>query len=276
MKLIKSFIILTFVLVICSSAQKEDQRIVSLGPSVTSQLQLLGAEDRIVGATSYCQIDSSKDCARIGSLLEVNIEKIVELKPDVVFAVGLTPGKVIKKLTKLGLKVEMIDDPANFSILCENLKTIATICDFEDKAKTIILKANLKLDSLRNAVSKLEKKTVLLQLGVNPVYATTKGTLGDQLIEFSGGKNAFNLEKNGAISSEEVLYQNPDVIVITDMGMSAKKEKVRWESFEDLKATQDSSVFIIDSHSVCSPNVPEFVETVVYMSGLIHKVTNKE
>lgn len=256
-------------------AQKEDQRIVSLGPSVTSQLQLLGAEDRIVGATIYCKIDSTKKCEKIGTLLEINVERIVELEPDVVFAVGLTPKKIIKKLSKLGIKVVMIDDPENFSILCENLRTIATICDFEDKARTIIFKAELKLDSLRNAVEKLEKKTVLLQLGVNPVYATTKGTLGDQLIEFAGGKNAFNLEKNGAISSEEVLYQNPDVIVITDMGMSAKKEKERWESFPDLSAVKNNSIFIIDSHSVCSPNVPLFVETVVYMSSLIHKVDNK-
>ncbi len=273
MKLLKSITIIISAFILTAFAQKEDQRIVSLGPSVTSQLQLLGAEDRIVGSTIYCNIDSTKKCEEIGSLLEINIEKIVELKPDIVFAVGLTPKKTIKKLGKLGINVVMIDDPANFTILCNNLRTIAEICDFEDKARTIIFKAELKLDSLRNVVEKLEKKTVLLQLGVNPVYATTKGTLGDQLIEFAGGKNAFNLEKSGTISSEEVVYQNPDVIVITDMGLSAEKEKKRWESFEDLKAAQNKSIYIIDSHSVCSPNVPLFVETVVYMSSLIHKNT---
>lgn len=275
MNKIKLIIIAIVALLIQVYGQKEDQRIVSLGPSVTSQLQLLGADDRIVGATNYCQIDSTKKCEKVGSLLEVNIEKIVELKPDIVFAVGLTPKKTLKKMKKLGINYKVIDDPANFSVLCENLRTIATVCDFEDKARTIILKAELKLDSLRNAVEKLEKKSVLLQLGVNPVYAVKKGTLGDQLIEFAGGVNAFNLEKSGAISSEEVIYQNPDVIVITDMGISAKKEKERWETFKDLRAVKNSSVHIIDSHSVCSPNVPLFVETVVYMSSLIHKIEMK-
>ena len=120
-------------------------------------------------------------------------------------------------------------------------------------------------------VENKKKKTVLLQLGVNPVYSTIKNTLGNQLIEFAGGQNVFNLTGNGAVTREDVILKNPDVIIITNMGIVSTDEKKRWENFGEITAVKDRAIYLVDSHAVCSPDPLIFVKTVINISKLIFK-----
>jgi len=60
------------------------QRIVSLTPSITESLYLLGEKDNIIGITTFCK-KVSKNQKIVGTYLEPNIEEIVKLNPDIVF-----------------------------------------------------------------------------------------------------------------------------------------------------------------------------------------------
>jgi len=63
------------------------QRIISLGPSLTEELFLLGVQDKIVGVTTYCQRPPEvKAKKKVGTVVEVNVERIMSLKPDLVLA----------------------------------------------------------------------------------------------------------------------------------------------------------------------------------------------
>src|SRR5574341_644105 len=104
------------------NAAEVPQRIVSLAPSVTEGIFFLGAGDRIVGDTIYCdRPPEAKKKIKIGSLLEPDIEKVMSLNPDLVLATdnGNDP-QVLKKLTGVGLTVAVIPASSNFSDLCKN------------------------------------------------------------------------------------------------------------------------------------------------------------
>ncbi|MCI5128976.1 MAG: ABC transporter substrate-binding protein, partial [Candidatus Electrothrix sp. AUS3] len=63
------------------------QRIVSLGPINTENIYLLGAEDRLVGNTNYCvRPEAAKSKEKIGSVMQISIEKILSLRPDLILA----------------------------------------------------------------------------------------------------------------------------------------------------------------------------------------------
>ena len=97
----KRFILLAIVLclsvlVSCSGHRRGTQtestvRIVSLAPSVTHTLQQMGLDASVVGRTSYCPAPLPGNSSRIiGNVLEVNIEEILLLRPDIVFCMAFT------------------------------------------------------------------------------------------------------------------------------------------------------------------------------------------
>ncbi len=101
-------IILT-ILVLTSLIFSAPKRVVSLGPIVTKQLYLLGLTDEVVGNSQYCiEPKGVKKAVKVGSVIKSNIETIVTLEPEIVFATGLSDPSQIEKLKNLGIRVETI------------------------------------------------------------------------------------------------------------------------------------------------------------------------
>jgi iron complex transport system substrate-binding protein len=84
------------------------QRVVSLVPSVTDSLIQLGAGDALVGITEYCPqpADAAKPPSRVGGTRTVEIDRVVDLKPDLVIAnQEENPREVVEALEEAGLQV---------------------------------------------------------------------------------------------------------------------------------------------------------------------------
>lgn len=84
------------------------KRIVTLAPSFTQSIYYLGAQDNLVGCTSYCDVAKDDNKEIVASAIKANIEKIISLKPDLVLASGLTNPKDTELLRKMGIKVEVL------------------------------------------------------------------------------------------------------------------------------------------------------------------------
>ncbi|MCI5149258.1 MAG: ABC transporter substrate-binding protein, partial [Candidatus Electrothrix sp. MAN1_4] len=81
------------------------QRIVSLGPINTENIYLLGAQDRLVGNTSYCvRPEAARGKIKVGSVMQFSLEKNLSLRPDLILATGLTSPTQIRKFEELGLR----------------------------------------------------------------------------------------------------------------------------------------------------------------------------
>jgi ABC-type hemin transport system substrate-binding protein len=87
------------------------KRVISLAPSITENLYLIGAQNKLVGCTSFCTQAIADGKEQIGSTVDVNIEKILILKPDLVLGMLLTKPQDIETLKRLGIKVEVISTP---------------------------------------------------------------------------------------------------------------------------------------------------------------------
>lgn len=84
------------------SANCYGARIISTAPALSEMVALLGYESSLVGVTPYCQ--DGKSAAKIGTALELNYEKVIALKPDIVLLQENTKGKVSADLKRLGIK----------------------------------------------------------------------------------------------------------------------------------------------------------------------------
>jgi iron complex transport system substrate-binding protein len=203
-------------------------RIVSLSPTVTKMLYQLNAQKSIVGCTSYCEVDKSDNIPIIASVVDVNIEKTLLLKPTIVFATGMTPPANIENMRKLGLNVKIIYSPKTFHEVCQQFIEIGAMVGKEKEAKTIVVKQKARIEELKLKIPKNNKPKIFFQIGARPLFTVLSNTFMDEYIKYLGGVNIAADLGSGTITRESVLVRNPDIIIITAMGIASNDEKKEW------------------------------------------------
>ena len=265
----KSKLFFLILLVLCFNttvfSQDAPNRIISLGPSLTEELYLLGAEGKIIGCTTYCKCPKEK----VGNVVEVNVEKILSLKPDLVLATSLTNQRDIEKLRSLGVNVITFKTPRNFSEICEQFLRLARIVKREQKAKEIIKQANREIEEIKKRIKGLPRPRVFIQIGARPLFTATKDLFINDLIEMAGGINIAS-SKTGLYSREKVIEDNPDVIIIITMGIAGKMEKKHWQVYKAIKAVKENRIYLIDSEKICSPTPLNFVKALKEIVDLLY------
>ena len=251
--------------------QGRPKRIISLAPSVTEELYLLGVEDSLVGNTTYCVTPPEAVAKeKVGDITRINLEKIVSLKPDLVLATSLTNSKAIQKLKNLGIEVMIFPAPKNYAYLCDQFLTLGKAVGKEAEAKAIIAVSKEKVMAIKAVTAGLDKPKVFIEIGAKPLFTANRDYFINDFVDMAGGVNIAQDAKLGTYSREEVLRKNPDVIIIVMMGIAVEKEKEVWQKFKDLNAVRDNRIYVIDSRKVCSSTPVTFVETLNEIAGLLH------
>ncbi|MCM8818291.1 MAG: helical backbone metal receptor [Candidatus Omnitrophica bacterium] len=241
------------------------KRIVSLSPAITEDIFILSQGDKIVGNTIYCtRPEKAKYIEKVGSVIDVNIEKIYSLKPDIVFATNLTNPKDVKKLKELGINVVVFSYPENFKKLCDDFIEIGRLIGKEKKAREIVERVKKELEEIKRQAQKRERPKVLVQVGAHPLWVAGKESFINDIIEFAGGINV--IEKGGIYSYEQIIKLNPDVIIITLMGIDGEEEKKNWKKYNMINAVKNDRILIMDSDKICSPTPLTFVEVVKFFT----------
>ena len=243
-----------------SGYSQQVKRIISLAPSVTENLYLIGAKDKLVGCTSYCIQAVNDGVQQVGSTIDFNIEKILLLKPDLVITMQLTKPQDVEAMRKLGINVKVFSSPKDFNEICAQNLEIARLTGNVAEAEKVITKAKHQVDSLKNEMKNFPKKKVFFQLGANPLFAVLEHSFLNDYIVFSNAENIVKGMKTGIISRESVLSKNPDVIFIATMGGYGAEEKKVWESYKGLKAGETGNIFLIESETSCSPTPDNFAK----------------
>jgi iron complex transport system substrate-binding protein len=270
--ILQVFLTIIFLVKIVSISFCFPQRIISLDPSITEQLYLLGVEDRLVGCTIYCKRPpEAEKKEKIGTVIEINVEKIVSLKPDLVIATSLTNPNAIEKLKNLGIKVIISPTAKNFQEICKNFLELGKIVDKKKEAKYIVQEARKKVASIYKKVKNLPKPKVIVQVGAKPLWIATKDSFINDFIKLAGGINIGPSSKSGLYSREKVLKDNPDIIIIVTMGIVVKQEKEIWQRYKTISAVKNNRIYIMDSYKLCSPTPVSFVETLEELAKILHQ-----
>ena len=248
-------------------------RIVSLTPSVTKQLIVLGLKKDIVGCTKYSPIANDKNVTVVGEVSDVNIEAIVRLSPDIVFANSLTPEDIIDKLKNLKFKVIVFKYPSSIEDIFNSFMKLGKITGREKIAEKIIKISKKKLESIEKEAEKYTPKKVFFIIGSHPLYTAPKGTYINDIIEKINGINIAKNLKTGLVSREFVLKENPDVILIMNMGKIAQEEIRYWKKFKNLNAVKNNKIFIINADRLGSPVLPDFIDLIKDIMEMVHKKT---
>ncbi len=97
---------------------KEPHKVISVAPNITEIIFALGKSKSLIGRTEYCDYpEEAKGITSIGSLKEPSIEKIAELRPDLVIASTHFQKEILQKLEELGnFRIEFFRHSQTFKV----------------------------------------------------------------------------------------------------------------------------------------------------------------
>ncbi|MBN2453806.1 MAG: ABC transporter substrate-binding protein [Candidatus Omnitrophica bacterium] len=250
------------------------ERIVSLAPSITEELYLLGSGSRIVGVTTYCmRPDEAGQIEKVGTIKEANLEKIIDLKPDVVIATPLADPKAVESLRRLGIEVKIVPQPEDFAELCGQFIELGDIVGRGKEARDIAAAARERVKTVEEKAGTAARQRVFIQVGAKPLVAAGGCTFANSIIESAGGVNVAG-DLSGVsyapYSREKVIEADPDCIIIVNMGIAGEEERKAWEAFNNLKAVRNGRIAIVDSYRFCSPTPVTFYEMLEEIASILH------
>lgn len=252
------------------------ERIVSLAPSNTEILFALGLGDRVVGVTDFC--DYPPEAANIEKIggIEPNLEKIVALEPDLVLAIGgARQLETVTKLEELGLKV-LVLAPTDLEGIYQGIQLVADACGVPDASTTLVQEMRARVQSVLDAVASTSTTPkVFYELdATDPTRPWTPGpgTWHDNFIRLAGGVNiAANAEAAWAqYSSEEIISQDPDIILLGDAAWGVSPDMVAARpGWDVITAVKSGAIYPIDDNLISRPG-PRVVQGLEVLACLIH------
>ena len=253
---------------------EKPERIVSLAPSITEIVFALDQGYRLKGVTTYSDFPpEAKKLPKVGSYVQLDLEKIVALKPDLCIAIkDGNPIVVAQRLESMKIPVYAVN-PKNLKTVINTVQEIGGLLKVEKKANKLVQNMKLRIQKVKSMVAKTTyRPRVFLQIGVSPIVSVGTNTFSHELIVLAGGKNL----AEGPIayprySIEQVLALSPEVIIITSMERAAvfKKVKAEWDRWPNMPAVRNHHVFIEDSNLFDRPT-PRLVDGLELMVRLIH------
>jgi len=231
--------------------QKPAQRVISLAPHVTEMLFAAGGGSRVVGVVAYSDFpEEAKKIPQIGSNREVDLERIMALKPDliVVWRHGSSE-RQIEMVRKLGVPL-FHSEPQKLDDIPESVAKLGQLMGTEKVANPAAAELRGQLASLRARYAKRPTVRVFYQVWDKPLYTLNGKHIVSDALRLCGGENIFaNLAVTApVVGVEGVLQENPEAIFAT-----AEKNYggvSMWKPYGTLLAVRNDNLFTIDGNLV--------------------------
>ncbi len=240
-----TLLVLLFVLLTLPVSAKT-LRIVSIAPSFTEILYALGAGPEVVGTTLYCDYPAEAlKTKKIGDVLNPNVERIISLKPDIVFA-GNWKWNVPEKLRAAGIQVVEVPDAQTLDDVFSRFTFIGERIGRRQQAAQLVESMRKQMDDIKNRGASDQKKTVYMEIDAGnwtvggPSYLT-------EILKVAGAQNVFSdrQEPYLTVTMESIVARNPDLL----MSLSRSREEYQnLSAWRVLKAVRDGK--IIDKNAI--------------------------
>ena len=253
------FVVLLLALLSNPVEAKSPERIVSLAPSCTEIIAGLGLQNKLVGITQHT--DYPPEVLKlpvVGSYVNLNLEAIVSLKPDLVLATDDgNPRAVIERLRGLSIPV-FVMNLRTYEKIQDSIIALGKFVDREKEAQMQVEVMERVAKCVHEKTKNVKAPTVLLVYESYPFVTAGAGTFTDQLIEMAGGESITHDVKISypRLTIENVLAKNPDVVIESSMDPAVeKKAKLTWwKQWSMLEAVKKNRVYVLESRNLDRPS----------------------
>lgn len=205
-------------------------RIVSLVPSLTELLFQLGLVDQIVGRTKFCihPSDSVSLIPKIGGTKNVNIQKVIDLNPDLIIANKEENTKEDVEALESTFHVH-VSHISNYEEAIEAIKDIGLLTNRQIEAESLVAAINSKFSNLEHIQT---SKRVAYIIWQNPYMTVGADTFIHDMLRRCGFINVFHDQtRYPTFSAAELIDLKPDIILLSSEPFPFKEKHI--QSFEN-------------------------------------------
>lgn len=227
--------------------------IVSLMPSNTEILFELGLVEEVIAVTDNDDYPAEVEEKESVGGFELNIEKIISLNPEMVFAHEMllgSSGEGLEQIRDAGIPVIVVDNAEDFEETYATIEMIGQVTDKVDEATKIIEGMKAQVDEVVEKTAKAEnERTVFVETSDAPeIYTPGSGTFVQEMLDMIGAKNMVAEEGWIMIDPEEIVNENPDVIVVMYNAPDIVQSVKNRAGFDTVTAVTDNMVIQVDEN----------------------------
>ncbi|MCB2219772.1 MAG: cobalamin-binding protein [Bacteroidetes bacterium] len=258
------------------------KRIVCMTEEPTETLYLLGEQHRIVGITTYTvrPPEAKKEKPVVSAFTSANIDKIMELNPDLVIGFSDIQAEIASELIKRGIEVHIFNHRSVEEIF-NMIQQLGALVGAGEKAAKYIGETEKNLAIIRKQSEQLKKKPVVyFEEWYDPMITGIQWVT--ELIEIAGGIDCFPEHKNKPLAKDrivkdpmEVVRKNPDIIIGSWCGRKFRPDRVRKrEGWHKISAIENNHLYEVDSSIILQPGPAAVTDGVKALQQIIHDWSN--
>ncbi len=261
---------------------EKPEKVISISPSQTEVLFALGLEDKVVAVSDYCDYPAAAlEKEKVGSALAINIEKVLELDPDILFLYSEVSPEAIEQLRANEIIV-MMHSPETTEEIFNNILQVGKLMDVEEKAEQIVGEMKDKKESIVKKVKDADKVRVFYQVWDEPLMTAGEGSFIHELITLAGGENVA-ADGDGAYpqySVEAMIEKDPEVYIapahtledftLDTEEMNALKNTIKSRpGYDVISAVKNDRIELLEPNIVSRPGV-RTIEALELIAKAIH------
>jgi iron complex transport system substrate-binding protein len=247
-------------------------RVISLAPNLTEIVFALGAGDRLVGRTSYCDYPAeAKAVAEVGDTLHPSLERIISLKPQLVLISTASQLEIFTQQLQNQNIAVFVTDPHNLDGVFRSIEQIGQILGHEEQAKLLVQKLRDRATAVEAAVKQKQPVKVFYQLSAEPLYTAGHDAFVTDLIRRAGAISV-TADVPGAwpkYSNESALAAKPDAIILPTGGSMGTGNSTVTEALRQSPAVLEGRVYRINDDHLVRPG-PRAVDGLEEMARALH------
>ena len=244
------------------------ERAVSLAPNLTENIFAVGAGDRLIGVTTFCNYPAEAEkIPKIGDTMAPNMEAIIALQPQIVFVSTASQiESFTKTLEQQNINV-FVTDPKDLEGVYRNLYQLGEIFGTQDETRR-------KIDALRRRVADIEARTataadvkVFVQISKEPLFTIGADSFLTEIINRAGGFSATAQIPTAypRFSKETALALQPEAIILSESDDNTEPNEV----FKDSPAVKNGRIFKINADLLSRPG-PRIVDALEQTAKDLH------
>jgi len=253
------------------------ERIVCLTEETTEWLYLLGEESRIVGISGFTVRPprARKEKPKVSAFTSAKIDRIVDLKPDLVLGFSDLQADIAADLVRRGIDVHVFNQRSIEGIL-DMLVQLGALVGAGERAAAWVREWERAADERRAALPpEAERPWVYFEEWDDPLISGIRWV--SELVALAGGRDCFPERARQALAKDriladpqEVVSRAPDIIIGSWCGKKFRPEKVSDRpGWDRIPAVRSGAVHEVKSALILQPGPAALTDGLAALEALI-------
>jgi vitamin B12 transport system substrate-binding protein len=228
-------------------------RIIALAPHIVEMLFDVGAGDQVIAATRHADYpEAAKKIPRIGSSSRIQIERIIELQPDLIIAwKNSNPSDDLARIKQLGFNI-VYSQPYTFDDVAKEIRLFGELSGHPEQGDRVATKFLADLAAIKSRHQKKQPLLGFYEVWSRPLTTIAKDSWPQQFLDICSIKNPFHQAeaRYPQVNIEQILQANVDIIIQPLSENQKAKEGYEWHKWPIIPAVKHQQIIELDADVV--------------------------